>query len=67
MDNPKQIECPICKGSGKIKGAKKTAETRKRRRADIAKRLKEEGYSIREIMALMGYKSPQSITLLLAS
>lgn len=52
-------------GSGEIKGAIKTAETRKRRNVQIANTLRSDGYSIREIMKLMGYKSTRSVSLLL--
>lgn len=55
----------MCNGRGKIPKAKRTVPARIRRRADIAVKLRGEGYTIREIMALMGYKSPQSVTLLL--
>ena len=59
--------CPICNGSGKIVAPNKMPDNAQAERADIAKRLRERGYSIREIMRLMNYKSPLSITLLLKS
>lgn len=55
--------CPICKGTGKIttiKAENYTLENRKR-----AKKLHKEGYSYREIMTMMGYKSPRSISKLM--
>lgn len=65
MPEIKKVKCPICKGHGEILPAKKTSEARQRRRSDIANKLRAEGYSIREIMALMGYKSTTSVQLLL--
>jgi len=35
-------------------------------KSEIAKQLKNKGYSIREIMKILGYKSPRSIQVLLA-
>lgn len=58
-------KCPMCKGKGSIPKAKNTKDARLRRRSGIAKQLRAEGYTIREIMSLMGYASPQSVTLLL--
>jgi AraC-like DNA-binding protein len=55
------IKCPVCNGVGKIEKAGKTVEARKRRRKDIAQKLRSEGYTIREIAALMGYKSPSTV------
>lgn len=61
-----QIEkCPVCKGSGSLPKARQTIESRQRRRSDIANKLRGEGYTIREIMSLMGYKSPNSVAILL--
>lgn len=61
-----QIEkCPVCKGRGSLPKAGKTIESRQRRRSDIANKLRGEGYTIREIMSLMGYKSPNSVAILL--
>ena len=57
-----EIECPLCEGTGLVvKWAliKNTAKIR------IAHALRDEGYSHREIMKMMGYKSPRSISVLL--
>ena len=67
MPKKQTMECPICKGSGSVEKAAHTAEPRIRRRSEIAKTLRSEGYSIREIMALMGYKSTNSVSILLKS
>lgn len=60
-----QVKCPVCKGSGEVLRANNTIKSRQRRRSDIANKLRSEGYTIREIMALMGYKSTNSVAILL--
>jgi nanoRNase/pAp phosphatase (c-di-AMP/oligoRNAs hydrolase) len=59
-----RIPCPMCKGCGEI-----TAPQLKRKIMDekrlTAKKLREQGYSIREIMRLMNYKSPRTVVVLL--
>lgn len=63
---PKEkVKCPVCKGHGEIEKAGNQIAARQRRRKDIAQKLRSEGYSIREIMALMGYKSTNSVAILL--
>lgn len=64
---PKQQteKCPVCKGVGSLPKPKQTIESRQRRRSDIANKLRGEGYTIREIMSLMGYKSTNSVAILL--
>lgn len=57
-------KCPICKGKGIIKSPSLKAK-KLRDKKDIAKILRKEGYSMREIMRLMNYKSTRSISLLL--
>lgn len=56
--------CPICKGTGKLEVPtfKQKALAEKRQ---TALKLKEQGYSIREIMKIMKYKSPRSVQTLL--
>jgi hypothetical protein len=61
----KTIQCPVCKGNGHLKKPGLKIEARIRRRKDIAHKLRSEGYTIREIMALMGYKSTNSVAVLL--
>lgn len=65
MGNDKNIKCPICDGTGNIKAPKNSTEARKRRQSEVANKLRSEGYTIREIMALLGYKSTTSVQLLL--
>ena len=50
--------CPACNGTGKVI-RKKDKHFIKR---DAIKKLQDDGYSIREIMKQMGYKSPSTIT-----
>lgn len=65
MAKEQRIKCPVCSGNGELTAPKNNTESRKRRKTIIAKKLREEGYTIREIMALMGYKSTTSVQLLL--
>lgn len=57
--------CPICKGQGKVDKPKQDVAARKRRKKEIATTLRLEGYTIREIAALMGYKSPSTVDYIL--
>lgn len=54
----------MCKGTGEIELPKYHSMLMNEKRA-TAKDLREKGYSFREIMNIMGYKSPRSIQLLL--
>lgn len=63
MSRPNKQICPICKGTGSIKKSFSNFE-KKTEIADkhsIAYMLRESGYSIREIMKFLGYKSPNTI------
>lgn len=58
-NNP--IKCPICKGSGHLP---KSYDHRKLKVIDkkvMANLLRKEGYSIREIMRFLEYKSTRSV------
>lgn len=59
----KDKKCPICKGSGAIKLPNSLNPSFKIEldAQYIAKTLRAEKYSYREIARLMGYKNPQSI------
>ena len=65
MPAKQKIKCPICKGDGEVEGPLAAVAARQRRQSDIAKKLKAEGYTVREIMALMGYKSTNSVSVLI--
>lgn len=60
-----QFICPICNGSGKVDFPYKLQIDKVEINAQIAKRLREKGYSIRQIMHALNYKSTRSITELL--
>lgn len=64
MKNDVLEKCPICKGAGKIKQASMVGK-QLRQKKNIAKLLKKEGYSLREIMRLMNYKAVGSVQNLL--
>lgn len=55
--------CPICNGTGKID--KPAMINQMQQKINVAKLLRDNGYSIRQIMNLMGYKSTRSVTNLL--
>lgn len=56
----KLIQCPVCKGEGKIKApaANKTMTDLKRA---AARALVANGFSYREVSVLIGYKSQSSV------
>lgn len=58
-----KVDCPICKGEGKIEAPK--PEKRMADKVKQAKSLKKAGFSFREIMAIMEYKSTRSVDYLL--
>jgi SOS-response transcriptional repressor LexA len=55
-----KIKCPMCEGCGEI-----DKPHFKQKKMDFktatAKRMKKQGFSIREIMVAMNYKSPRSV------
>lgn len=60
-----KIKCPICHGKGELDGPKNIPKDLLKKKEDWAKLLRGEGYSIREIMQIMNYKSPLSVQMLL--
>lgn len=58
-----KIKCPICKGKGFI--IEPNPKDRMINNSIMAKLLRKEGYTIRQIMRFLEYKSPRSIQLLL--
>jgi hypothetical protein len=57
------IQCPVCKGSGEL-----IAPHTRHKTIDntiMAKLLRDAGYSYRDIMKFLGYKSPRSVALCL--
>lgn len=63
MAEKDKIDCPICKGSGEVLAPKPVESIDKKIKA--AKELKKAGFSFREIMKLMNYKSTRSVSYLL--
>lgn len=64
MKNKDNMICPICGGNG-ILEKPKFKQKKMKQKEELAKRLRKHGYSIREIMRLMNYKSPRCIQMLL--
>ena len=62
-----KITCPVCGGNGQLEAPKgKTKQDPDGRFAHAAKALKAEGYTVREIARLLGYKHPGSVSHLLS-
>lgn len=59
------INCPICKGTGKLEEYPVHKSKRPPETNEVAKILQAEGYSIRQIMRILNYKSPRSVQILL--
>jgi len=57
-----KCKCPLCNGTGKINVAVKPLASDNKK---AASRLREKGYTIREIAKALGYKHPGSISHLL--
>jgi len=64
MINHNKIICPICRGKGEIVKPRIRHDLRDLREKAVVK-LRESGFSFGEIMKLVGYKSPNSITKIL--
>lgn len=64
----KPIECPVCKGLGKMPAPRNTNKTTRpdiARKKAMCKAMTKAGYSYREIAAFLGYRSKRSISVLL--
>lgn len=59
------INCPICKGTGKLREPVTAPKIIQTEKAKIAKKLRGAGYSFREIMKVLNYKSTNSVSKLL--
>lgn len=59
-----KIKCPMCEGCGKINSPHFQQKIMKEKEL-TAKRMRKRGYSIREIMRAMKYKSPRCVAQLL--
>lgn len=58
------IDCPMCGGKGKVNPPHLKQKILSEK-ALAAKKLQSQGYSIREIMKALKYKSPRSVVMLL--
>lgn len=56
----KKVQCPICHGKGEIDKATMRGKFLDKKES-VCKLLKAEGYSVREIMNLLGFKSPRAV------
>lgn len=59
---PTRPECPVCHGAGYLA---ESAGTKRNERVQFMKgvinKLKVEGYTVREIMVMLGYRSPNTV------
>jgi hypothetical protein len=58
------MKCPFCNGVGEIEAPEFKNKLLEEKRL-AANTLREQGYSIREIMRIMKYKSPRSVHILI--
>ena len=56
-----ESRCPICGGSGELPESYKNKSQKVINNKIMARVLKKEGYSVRQIMKFMDYKSPNSV------
>ncbi len=61
------FKCPICKGTGNLPESYSHKKLKTIDKKVMAKLLSKEGYSIRQIMRFLEYKSPRSVHLILNS
>ena len=59
------MKCPVCKGKGELPEPRKVARDRSKERRAMARVLRANGYSIRQIADFLGWKSPRSVMLAL--
>jgi transcriptional regulator GlxA family with amidase domain len=59
------INCPCCKGTGKIDVVVKPVAIERQSRVKMAKALRRKGLTIRQIAEVMGFKHPGSVSDLL--
>ncbi|TXH57567.1 MAG: hypothetical protein E6Q97_04315 [Desulfurellales bacterium] len=56
------MKCPICKGSGHLPEPKSTQQNAAKQKARMAKVLRDNGFSLRQIQSFIGWKSVRSVT-----
>lgn len=59
------MKCPVCKGKGELPEPRQVLRDRTRERRDMARVLRANGYSIRQIADFLGWKSPRSVVVAL--
>lgn len=57
----KKCSCPVCKGTGRISVPGISIKKKREAKKKIILRLQKKGYSVREIMKYMGYRSTSII------
>lgn len=68
MNRKTHIDCPLCKGLGKMpvpRNTNKTTRPDHKRKVAMCKAMARAGYSYSEMAAFLGYKSKRSISILL--
>jgi murein L,D-transpeptidase YcbB/YkuD len=59
------IKCPVCNGNAVLPKPIRNAPRRTIQKTIMAKLLRDAGYTMREIMEFLEYKSPRSVALCL--
>ena len=59
-------KCPMCDGTGVVGGQRKLSPVLKEAHIKEAKRMRKEGYTLRQIAAFLGHKHPQTVQNLLS-
>ena len=60
-----EMKCPVCKGKGCLPEPRKIERDRASEKKAMAKTLRANGYSIRQIADFLGWKSPRSAAMAL--
>lgn len=61
-----KCKCPLCDGTGEVERIPEVEKVKQRRlEKELAIKLKTEGFTIRKIASVLGYKHPGSISNLL--
>jgi hypothetical protein len=55
------MKCPICTGTGNLPKPNKIARDRAEEKKAMAKTLRDNGYSLRQIQDFIGWKSVRSV------
>ena len=55
-------QCPVCKGSGKLPKPRHADDDKRALRVQMAKTLRDAGYSYRQIQEFLGWTSVRSVS-----